>query len=66
MKKYTVTIEETVSEDFEIVAESEQEALEIAKQKYNSGEFVLAPGFVQRKQMAVFLEDEIQTEWMDF
>lgn len=65
MKKYVIVIEETVSEDFEVTAESEQEALEIAEQKYNSGEFVLEPGFLQETKFGIVDEDENQIKWVD-
>lgn len=41
--KYTITIEETVAKDFEIEAESAEEAYEIAEQKCKSGKFILDP-----------------------
>ena len=41
--KYTITIEETNVKDFEIEAESAEEAYEIAEQSYKSGEFILDP-----------------------
>lgn len=47
MKKYIITIEETIVQDFEIEAESPEEAFEIAEKKYDAGEFVLEPGEVQ-------------------
>ena len=42
--KYTITIEETVAKDFDIEANSAEEAYETAEQKYKSGEFALDPG----------------------
>lgn len=42
--KYTITIEETVAKDFEIEANSADEAYETAEQKYKDGEFILDPG----------------------
>lgn len=53
MKKYTIIIEETVVEEFEVEATEADEALDIAAQKYRKGEFVLAPGEVQLKRMAI-------------
>ncbi len=41
---YKVNIEEVVSQQFDIVANSEKEALEIARQMYKEGELVLEPG----------------------
>lgn len=44
MKTFKILVEETVSEEFEIIAQNEDEALKIASQKYKTGELVLAPG----------------------
>ena len=64
--KYTITIEETVAKDFEIEAESAEEAYEIAEQKYKSGEFVLDPGECQFKQIAITSPSKEATEWREF
>ena len=56
MKKYIVTIEETVCENFEIEAETAEEAKRLAIEKYNSGEFVLEPGELECTRIK--LEDE--------
>lgn len=64
MVTYKVGIEEIVSEVFEVEAEDSEHALEITKAKYRSGEFVLEPGEVQSKDIAV-LEPE-STEWEEF
>ncbi len=53
MKKYIVTIEETVVQDFEIEAESAEEAFALAEEQYDAGELVLGPGEVQMVQIAV-------------
>lgn len=42
--RYTVLIEETVSEDFPVDAESEKEAEEKARELYRAGKLVLEPG----------------------
>ena len=43
MKKFTIVIEETLADRFEVEAETEEEALEIAIQKYKNAEFILQP-----------------------
>jgi hypothetical protein len=48
--KYTILIEEHVSQYFEIEADSENEALEIAEKKYQSCELVLEPGYLLEKR----------------
>ena len=45
-KEYSVVITETVSETFSVKANSKEEALKKAKEKYNTEEFVLEPGEV--------------------
>ena len=64
--KYTITIEETNAKDFEIEAESAEEAYEIAEQKYKSGEFVLDPGERQFKQIVITNPSKEATEWREF
>ena len=44
MKKYTITIEETVSDIFYLEANSLEEAKELAIENYNNSVFVLEPG----------------------
>lgn len=65
--KYTVTIEETLSQDFEVHAANLTEALALAEKKYKSGEFVLCPGELTGKQMrAVCTENGESTDWVNF
>lgn len=66
MKKYTIAIEETVVEEFEIEANDFSEALDIASEKYRKGEIVLCSGEVQFKQIAVVKPDCESTEWSVF
>ncbi len=66
MKKYIITIEEMISENFEIEAETAEEAMDIAEHKYNIGEFVLAPGNLVAKQMAITEPNNAATEWTEF
>ena len=66
MAKYAVTIEETVSDVFEIEAESLEEAEEIARAKYKSGEIVLEPGKQTSALMEVCGLDRSEcTDWVE-
>ena len=65
--KFKITIEEHVSQVFEVEAMDIDEAMEIAEEKYYDGEFVLEPGEVTARLMMA--EDEFgdeQTEWVEF
>lgn len=42
-KNFVVTIEETISQDFDVEANSLEEAFEIARKKYRDGEIVVEP-----------------------
>lgn len=64
--KYTITIEETVAKDFEIEANSADEAYETAEQKYKDSEFVLDPGECQFRQIAITNPSNEATEWRKF
>lgn len=64
MKKFYITIEETLCETFEVVAEDENQAREIAAAKYELGEFVLEPGELQSSKMKVSNESyETLIDW---
>lgn len=64
---FSVTIEELISQDFKINANSIEEAVSIAKEKYDEGKFVLAPGTLIAKQIQVENEDSTETtEWTEF
>ncbi len=65
--KFIVTIEEMVSQDFEVEAEDVLEALEIAEENYHKGKFVLAPGYLVAKQMSACDKNGKDcTEWIEF
>lgn len=66
MGKFKVAIEETVVGEFEVEAGSAAEALIKAEENYHKGEFVLEPGEVQFKQIAVVEPEEEKTEWREF
>ena len=64
--KYMIAIEETVAKDFEVEADSAEEAYETAEQKYKFGDFVLDPGECQFRQMAITKPGNECTEWREF
>lgn len=66
VKKFVITIEETASQNFEIEAENTEQAMAFAQEKYQNGEFVLKPGEVYFKQMAIMKPDGEATEWIEF
>lgn len=65
-KQYTVSIEEVVSQDFKIEADTIYEALEIAEQKYKNGEFVLSPGELISKQISAADGKDNCVDWYEF
>ena len=65
MKKYFVVIEETISEEFEIDAESKEDAISKAIEKYKSGEFVLSPGNLESKKISIVDNSEFDN-WIEF
>lgn len=65
-KKYNVIIEEIVSQNFEVEAESLEDALMIASNKYHTGIFVLEPGELESvTAMAEDEETKEETNWID-
>lgn len=64
-KKYRIVIEETISEEFEVDAESNEDAISKAIQKYMSGEFILSPGNVECKKISVIENNEYKN-WIEF
>lgn len=66
MKKYRVVIEETISEIFEIEADSEEEAVSGAIQEYNKGNFVVSADNVEYRQISVVDENGEFTDWITF
>ena len=65
MSRFKILIEETIAQEIEIEAETEREALLLAKKKYNKGDFVLDQAEVQYKQMAV-VTDKGSSKWVEF
>lgn len=66
MKKFIIAIEEIVVEEFEVFAKDGEEAMNKAIDNYKSGKFVLAPGEVRFKQMAILKPKDEVTEWCEF
>ena len=65
--KITVTIEEHISQEFEVEADTLEEAMEIAERKYYDGEFILDNANVNAKLMMVHDKDyDEMTEWEEF
>lgn len=64
--KFVIVIEETVVQEFEVIADSAEKALAFAEKQYRNGVFVVAPGEVQFKRMTVVRPIEEITEWYEF
>ena len=56
--KYTIIIEETVSEAFTLEAEGDKEALEEARRLYRQGKWVLEPGNLVEVRFQVLEEEK--------
>ena len=65
MKKYIVTIEETLEDEFEVMASSPEEALSIAKHNYWTCDFIVGPNVTYR-QMSIQSPNCEQTDWVEF
>lgn len=60
---YRVTIEETVSSTFDVEARSEEEAEELARQRYEDCTYVLEPGDVSQVMLSVERDDGQMGPW---
>ncbi len=56
--KYTIIIEETVSEELTLEAENKKEALEEARRLYRQGKWVLEPGNLVEVRFQVLEEEK--------
>ncbi len=65
-KKFIVTIEEMISQDFDIYASNIQEALKIAEKEYNDGNLVLSTGNLVCKQISATDEKGNIVDWYEF
>lgn len=66
MRKFIVGIEETIVQEFEVIADTTEEAIEITEEQYRKGIFVLSPGETQFRQMAIVKPKNEVTEWREF
>ena len=64
--KITVTIEEHISQAFEVEADTLEEAMQIAEQKYNDGEFVVDAFNAPTAKLMMADDGENCTEWEEF
>ena len=51
--RYTVLVEEVVSQEVSVEAVSPEEALRVAKDQYSKGEIVLEPGNLEQVSMKI-------------
>jgi hypothetical protein len=65
MELFQIAIEETVIDEFFVEANDKDEAMDIAIRKYKRGEFVLEPGGLIAKHIAV-VNYTSPTEWFEF
>ena len=56
--KYTIIIEETVSEEFTLEAANKKKALEEARRLYRQGKWVLEPGNLVEVRFQVLEEEK--------
>ena len=66
-KLFKITIEETISECFDVYASNIDEAIQEAEHKYKNGELVLSPGEVtNRKIFAIDQDADLEKGWIEF
>ena len=66
MKRFVIAVEETITQEFEVYADNEQEALYLMKEGYEKGEIVVDGGEVQSHQLAVIKPVGNSPEWIKF
>lgn len=67
MRKFTVTTEEHIGQAFTVYAANLYDAMEIAKDNYSRGEFIVEPTTpTARLMMAVDEATGTETEWKEF
>ena len=63
-RTFTVIIEETVAQEFQVEAPNAEAAAETARELYRTGELVLCPGELQSARICVASEGELGV-WED-
>ena len=67
MKKFKITIEEHISQSFEVEAADIEEAMEIAQNDYHNGFLIVESAEINAKlMMAEDEETNEATEWVEF
>nr|MBP3282464.1 hypothetical protein [Treponema sp.] len=67
MKRYEVTIEETVDETFSFEIPDDVDIYEYVREKYCNGKVVLEPGECQFRQMKIHdLSNNSWSDWQEF
>ena len=61
--KIKVTIEEHISQAFEVEADTLEEAMQIAEQKYYNGEFVVDSFNAPNAKLMMADDGQYQTDW---
>lgn len=56
--KFEILIEETISDTFYVDAETREEVLSMARQKYQHGDFILEPGHLLDVKFIPLATDE--------
>ena len=65
MQKFTIAIEEVIADTFEVEANSIADAIQLVIANYESGDFVLEPGHLTQKKMALCTLDGT-LDWFEF
>ena len=63
---FKICIEEMVSQTFTVMAKDYDEAINLAIRNYEQGDFVLEPGDVVARQLAITSPANEVTEWLEF
>ena len=66
MVEFKICIEEIVSQTFTVMAKDYDDAIDLAIRNYEQGDFVLEPGDVVTRQVAITSPAYEVTEWVEF